>query len=143
MNLPTIPSIHILPMDFGPTWPFWAQIVVALAGVLLLARTAWRRAGAIRRWPAALLCAAILAGAAFLLLATDVSCGAGLPFPLDGCDWEFQRAQADPGALALFIVIGGVHKALRLGLPVMLLVFIVRWMQLRMRDRAARLASAR
>jgi hypothetical protein len=120
-------------MDLGPQWPFWVRAGLALACVALLGWAAWRHAGAARSW---------LAGAPGLLLWW---CAAVLPWwgeasfcraapaELPGCDWEYHRAPTEPRELVLFILLGGVFLAFRLGGSVAALVFTGRWALQRLR----------
>jgi hypothetical protein len=113
-------------MDLGPQWPFWLRSGCALLGAALLARVAWRHAGAVRRWPAAALGLGLWWCVALLPWWQEAALCRASPVELPGCDWEYHRAPTDPRELLPFILLGGAYQAIRFGGPIAALTFSLR-----------------
>lgn len=128
-------------MDFGPQWPFWLSGAWALLGMVLLVRTAWRHAGAVRTWPAGVAALLLWWTIAILPWWQEAAICTATSVNLPGCDWEYHPAPTDFRGVLGLVVLGGSFQALRLGGPMAALAFSIRPVLLRLRRGTARLPS--
>ena len=105
-------------MAFGPQWPFWLRMGMAVLFIAALWLAARRHGQTVTNAPGALvrlvlwLAIAILPWARFDPIC--MSAGSRLNIYLPGCDLEWHRAPTAMPHVAYFVLFGGAWMALRL-----------------------------